>query len=93
MYKYLDLTVTLLLRTQTPVAPIWRRFLVPTSASFLDLHKAIQVASGSWQDYHLYQFQEKRGWGADAKVFACAAGAEYEDLEVPPPHSGQVKLS
>lgn len=34
---------------------IWRRFEVPASYSFWDLHVAIQDAMG-WQDYHLHAF-------------------------------------
>lgn len=35
--------------------PVWRRFLVPASASFWDLHVAIQDAMG-WEDKHIHQF-------------------------------------
>lgn len=35
--------------------PVWRRFLVPASASFWDLHVAIQDVMG-WDDKHLHQF-------------------------------------
>ncbi len=35
--------------------PVWRRFLVPESYSFWDLHVAIQDVLG-WQDKHLHQF-------------------------------------
>jgi len=35
--------------------PVWRRFLVPASASFWDLHVAIQDVMG-WCDKHLHQF-------------------------------------
>ncbi len=44
----------------TGVKPrIWRRFLVPKAATFLDLHQAIQDACG-WLDYHLFSFYAKR---------------------------------
>jgi transcriptional regulator with XRE-family HTH domain len=52
MYPYYSFTITLL-----DLEPaIWRRFMLPTSATFLDLHKAIQAAGG-WEDYHLFEFQ------------------------------------
>ncbi len=34
---------------------IWRRFLLPTTATFADLHRAIQDAFG-WEDCHLFSF-------------------------------------
>jgi hypothetical protein len=36
--------------------PIWRRFLITTTATFLDLHNAIQSAFG-WEDCHLWEFR------------------------------------
>ena len=51
-YTYYYLTVTLL----DLEPPVWRRFLIQTGATFMDLHKAIQVA-GPWQDYHLFEFR------------------------------------
>lgn len=35
--------------------PIWRRLLVPSSLSLVDLHEVLQVAMG-WTDSHLHQF-------------------------------------
>lgn len=35
--------------------PIWRRVLLPSTATFKDLHKVIQVAFG-WRDSHMHQF-------------------------------------
>ena len=35
--------------------PIWRRLLIPPSATLADLHDAIQTCMG-WEDYHLHQF-------------------------------------
>ncbi len=43
---------------------IWRRFLLRTSASFADLHEAIQDCGG-WEDAHLYSFLEPGGAGYD----------------------------
>ncbi|MBI2920543.1 MAG: SEC-C domain-containing protein [Planctomycetes bacterium] len=43
------------------IAPrIWRRFLISDSATFLDLHAAIQ-ASGGWSDEHLFAFRTADG--------------------------------
>jgi len=35
--------------------PIWRRLLVPSSLSLMDLHDVLQIAVG-WTDSHLHQF-------------------------------------
>jgi hypothetical protein len=35
--------------------PIWRRLVVPSSLSLMDLHDVLQVAMG-WMDSHLHQF-------------------------------------
>ena len=42
--------------------PIWRRFLLPKTATFLALHQAIQDACG-WWDCHLFRFYEKNPYG------------------------------
>lgn len=36
--------------------PIWRRVLVNSSISFLELHYTIQIAMG-WGNFHLYEFK------------------------------------
>ena len=55
MPKYLELEVSL-----AELAPrIWRRFLLRSTASFQDLHVAIQKAGG-WGDYHLFAFLDYR---------------------------------
>lgn len=36
-------------------APVWRRFVLPSRATFWDLHVAIQDTFG-WEDRHLHQF-------------------------------------
>lgn len=36
--------------------PIWRRVLVPETATLNDLHEIVQVAMG-WDDSHLHQFE------------------------------------
>ena len=48
--------------------PIWRRFLIRSTASFTDLHNAIQDAMG-WNHSHLWMFREPgRGGGPIAGV-------------------------
>ena len=39
--------------------PIWRRLEVPGSATFYDLHDAIQIAMG-WEDDHLWAFDVEK---------------------------------
>jgi hypothetical protein len=39
--------------------PVWRRLVVPSEFTLLDLHCAIQVAMG-WEDCHLHDFEIKR---------------------------------
>lgn len=66
---------------------IWRRFLLTRSASFYDLHKAIQDA-GPWQDYHLFAFQR-----SDEQP---VAGIPDEDIPVgvdTTPNAKKVKLA
>ena len=50
-----ELEVTLLRTEQPP----WRRFQITSTATFLDLHRAIQHACG-WQDEHLFAFRDVR---------------------------------
>lgn len=38
--------------------PVWREVEIPAWYTFEDLHDTIQIIFG-WQDYHLWQFQEK----------------------------------
>ncbi len=55
--------------------PVWRRVLVPESASLLDLHQVLQGAFG-WYDCHLHEFEidgvrfgtdDGEGWGPPPK--------------------------
>lgn len=55
--------------------PVWRRVLVPESASLRDLHHVLQVAFG-WYDCHLHEFEidgvrygtdDGEGWGPPPK--------------------------
>ena len=38
---------------------IWRRFLLSTEATFIDLHEAIQDSSG-WFNCHLFEFKDEK---------------------------------
>ena len=60
MPKYCDLEVLLL-----DINPrIWRRFLIISEATFMNLHYAIQYAFG-WKDCHLYEFLDGKGKEGD----------------------------
>ena len=52
MPAYFDFTVSL----QDVLPRPWRRFLIPRTGSFADLHDAIQAAAG-WASSHLYEFR------------------------------------
>lgn len=67
---------------------IWRRFLIRSTASFKDLHLAIQEAAG-WWNYHLYVFRTEMGWDEDCQM----AGSPVDDYgEKPMPDAARVKL-
>jgi hypothetical protein len=51
--RYFELEVSL--RSIKP--RIWRRFWLPITATFGELHDAIQAASGRWYDGHLHAFR------------------------------------
>jgi hypothetical protein len=73
---------------------IWRRFLITRSASFLDLHEAIQDACG-WENYHLFAFSrgqrryggeiagipDEEGWSDPVPDAAGVKLADYFDME------------
>lgn len=52
MAQYLEFEISL----QGIEPKIWRRFLLKATASFQDLHEAIQDA-GPWEDAHLFRFE------------------------------------
>jgi hypothetical protein len=62
---------------------IWRRFLITETASFLDLHEAIQDACG-WSNCHLFSFCD-----LGAKVIA---GLPDDEDGEPDPDAKKVKL-
>jgi len=83
MPKYFEMEVSLI-----GIEPrIWRRFLLKHTATFKDLHRAIQDACG-WEDYHLYEFRDGTGRKAIAEM-------PYEDpfTERRAPVAGKVKLA
>ncbi|HCU58322.1 MAG TPA: LexA family transcriptional regulator, partial [Anaerolineaceae bacterium] len=66
--------------------PIWRRVLVSSEMSLLDLHDVIQFVFG-WQDYHLFifelgsfEFVNYPDWEEDAYQFQSAEDAILGDL-------------
>ena len=82
MTEYFDFEV----RLQEIEPAIWRRFLLRRTLSFQALHEAIQAASGSWRDYHLYCFYSTHG-----KPEPIAETPHDEERMAPP--AGQVRLS
>ena len=60
-----------------PEHPCWREIVLPASATFADLHDAIQ-SSFLWWDYHLNRF-ELRTHGEDVEVMDAREIAEIED--------------
>ena len=63
MPKYFDFEVSLL----SAELRMWRRFLLRQTATFRDLHSAIQDACG-WEECHLYEFRESKGRQALARA-------------------------
>ena len=61
--------------------------MIPISATFLDLHKAIQAAGG-WKDYHLFEFQNVPMLDAQR----LAGLPDEEDPEDRVAHAKAVKL-
>ncbi len=84
MPRYFDFKVTL-----KDIRPaIWRRFLLPTGASFDELHEAIQRSFG-WDACHLHRFTTS---GRDHTVIAVAEDAQL-DGGPRSPDERQVQLS
>ena len=67
--RYLEVTATLLDVEDPP----WRRFLIDATATFAQVHAAMQAASGTWLDCHLFAFKP------DAEQFAMVAATELSD--------------
>jgi hypothetical protein len=65
--------------------PIWRRFLIRKTATFMDLHEAIQDAC-RWGNYHLFAFHETENG-------PVIAGIPDDSYGVPDPDATEVKLS
>lgn len=67
---------------------IWRRFLLPATATFADLHEAIQDSFG-WGNYHLWEFRKP---GRRGSAIAGVPDEEaFAEERVPDAHT--VKLS
>lgn len=95
MSKYFDLDVSLL-----EIEPrIWRRFLIHSELTFMNLHYAIQQAFG-WQDYHLYEFLDGKVEENDTRPLyamklpriARSEHAEPHDDEPDAPEADDIEL-
>lgn len=73
--------------------PIWRRILIPTEATFWELHLAIQDAF-EWEDYHLHEFYIGRVWDRNSIRIKLPHpdDEDFED-EVPPENESTTILS
>ncbi|MFY9340919.1 MAG: plasmid pRiA4b ORF-3 family protein [Planctomycetota bacterium] len=67
--------------------PIFRRFLLTTTASFHDLHSAIQVACG-WENAHLFAFRP-----TDRDTAAIAGVPDDSGMGPPDPNAKKVPLT
>jgi len=64
----------------TDVEPrMWRRFLLPKDATFLDLHEAIQDACG-WENCHMFNFFVKRPYGESLAGMPDGSGMSDHDI-------------
>ncbi len=52
---------------------LWRRFMIASTAKFVDLHEAIQDACG-WTNSHLFAFRNPRGY-----VIAELSGDDFDE--------------
>lgn len=95
MAKYFDFEVSLL-----EIAPlIWRRFLIHSKATFVNLHFAIRHAFG-WQNYHLYEFLDGKVQENDTRPLsarklprmAWSEQAEPLDDEPDAPEANNIEL-
>jgi hypothetical protein len=68
---------------------IWRRFQIAASASFADLHLAIQKGFG-WENCHLWEFY---GTGRERQAIAGVPDDEGPLFGEPTPDAAKVKLS
>jgi Plasmid pRiA4b ORF-3-like protein len=83
MPRYFELDVSL----QKIQPRIWRRLLIRTTATFAQLHKAIQDSFG-WQESHLWEFRLPTFQGAP--IAGLPGGEEYDRQT---PDAKQVKLN
>ncbi|HYX34237.1 MAG TPA: plasmid pRiA4b ORF-3 family protein [Oligoflexus sp.] len=68
---------------------LWRRFQLRKTATFQDLHDAIQDACG-WEDCHLFSFATSFGRNAEEIATGIPPGAAFDEPEAPP--ASKVKL-
>ncbi len=78
MAAYYEFTVSLL----GTKPKLWRKFQLRKTATFQDLHQAIQDACG-WENCHLFSFSSGKPYESD-KIATCAEYDEYDsDEQVP----------
>ncbi len=68
---------------------VWRRFRLKKTATFQDLHEAIQDSCG-WENCHLFSFTSDFGRFREEIASGNPMGESYEGAEAPP--ATQVKL-
>ena len=84
MPKYYEFRVSLV-----NIEPeIWRKFLLPITASFATLHEAIQDSLG-WDGAHLFEFRDKGG----RKTIASCDSEGDPWADEPPPRVDKLKLA
>lgn len=83
MPKYYEFEVSL----QDIQPRIWRRVLIRTSATFAQLHQAIQQSFG-WKDCHLWEFRMPTYQGRP-----IAGYPDDEDYDRPVPDAKTIKLA
>lgn len=73
--------------------PIWRRIVIPSNATFYELHIAIQD-SFDWADYHLHQFLIGRIYDPNAiRVMLPAPEDLFDDQDFVTKDESKTKLS
>ena len=69
--------------------PVWRKVIVPANFTFLRFHQVIQAVFG-WEDYHLFEFQDKEYQASIRIAIPSEADSEFG---VKTQDASKVKLS
>ena len=59
--------------------PVWRRVLIPSDITFLELHYIIQAAFG-WYNEHLFKFQQKHGFENPLSLYSFNAESRFKKM-------------